>query len=225
MTYTAVVSDPNGGDTVTVSWSVLNEQGLEIATGVGAEFDFAAPGAGDYQVIATATDETDQSDSRTASLTAGMIGISGNDLYIAGTDQRDVIKVFKYGRDRVQVYRNGRFMGRFNNFAGEIHINAFGGNDYIFVSHRIKYTTWIDGGDGNDWIMGGYGVDHIFGGKGNDWISGRKGNDWLYGGAGHDVLFGGRGNDHLFGGAGNDWLFGGRGSDDLDGGSGNDSCY
>jgi Ca2+-binding RTX toxin-like protein len=227
LTYSAIVSDPDGLETVIISWLVFDHDGNEVAntSDSPAEFQFAAPAAGSYTVVVTATDATGQTDSRSVNLDATMIGLSGNDLYIAGTDQRDVISVLKYGRDRIRVFRNGSLLGRFDGFDGQIHVNAFGGNDYIFISHRIRSTTWIDGGDGNDVIIGGYGVDHIRGGNGNDWIYGRRGNDWLYGDDGNDFLFGGRGNDRLFGGAGNDWMFGGSGRDLLDGGPGNDRGF
>ncbi len=49
------------------------------------------------------------------------------------------------------------------------------------------YSSFIDGGAGNDSIDGRAGDDTLFGGTGDDWLSGGTGNDTLDGGGGRDT--------------------------------------
>lgn len=126
---------------------------------------------------------------------------------------------------------------------------AMGGNDTITAGY---YTSYIDGGDGNDTldarlsqyahtILGGNGDDlvqtsantntRILGGSGNDTIFANYGA--AYGGDGNDIitgsansalgLFGDAGDDQLFSGTSNSQqMFGGTGADLLVGNAGGD---
>ncbi|HND52847.1 MAG TPA: hypothetical protein PLV92_10640 [Pirellulaceae bacterium] len=85
------------------------------------------------------------------------------------------------------------------------------GDDWIFVSDKVRQPATLRGQAGNDGLTGG---------AGNDLLDGGDGNDGLVGGKGADVLLGGAGNDNLWGAQGDDFLIGGDGVDHLDGGRG-----
>jgi Ca2+-binding RTX toxin-like protein len=74
------------------------------------------------------------------------------------------------------------------------------GNDLIVVSDRLKQTSELYGGDGNDTLAGGGGENILVGGDGNDLLIGGRGRNLMIGGAGKDVLFGGGRGDILIGG-------------------------
>jgi Ca2+-binding RTX toxin-like protein len=86
----------------------------------------------------------------------------------------------------------------------------------------IRYTTTIDGGDGNDTIVGTGLSDKLSGGAGDDFISGQSGGDVISGGEGNDTIRGDLGNDRIDGGAGRDQIDGNEGNDTIDGGGAND---
>ncbi len=73
----------------------------------------------------------------------------------------------------------------------------------------------IDALAGDDTLKGLGGDDNLLGNDDNDKLIGNGGNDTLIGGAGNDHLLAGNGNDSLIGGAGNDKLLGGKGNDIL----------
>lgn len=73
----------------------------------------------------------------------------------------------------------------------------------------------IDALAGDDTLKGLGGNDNLLGNDDNDKLIGNGGNDTLTGGAGNDHLLAGSGNDSLIGGTGNDKLLGGNGDDIL----------
>jgi Ca2+-binding RTX toxin-like protein len=158
-------------------------------------------------------------------------------LIVTGTNLQDSLIIEPRPADltQVRVKTTGRLLGIFTSSSFQ-HIVAYGldGNDTIVIDPRIKQSSIIFGGNGNDYLYGGQGNDqidggagndHLFGGSGDDTLCGGDGNDYVYGQDGNDVVGGDAGNDHLYGGAGNDELLGGDGNDTLDGGVGNDRLY
>lgn len=73
------------------------------------------------------------------------------------------------------------------NNPGSATVNAYGGNDFLFVANTTATVT-ANMGNGNDVAIGGYGNDILNGDNGNDVLVGNKGNDTLSGGAGNDVF-------------------------------------
>lgn len=96
---------------------------------------------------------------------------------------------------------------------GGFEVNAGGGNDSVVVLGRVRVSTMLVGGPGNDDLAGGRNTDRLIGGYGNDKLAGRDGADYLFGGPQRDFLYGGRGLDVLIGGPGFDRLRGGPGRD------------
>ncbi|KJS41260.1 MAG: hypothetical protein VR71_06125 [Roseovarius sp. BRH_c41] len=105
---------------------------------------------------------------------------------------------------------------------GSAYDDTLIGSDASSTSGTDIYTTYIDGGAGNDFIdgrnggdslLGGTGSDTILGGGGNDLIDGGADGDWLDGGDGTDTIFGGAGDDTILVAGDNDSIFGGDGAD------------
>ncbi|WP_435011957.1 hypothetical protein P12x_006194 (plasmid) [Tundrisphaera lichenicola] len=147
-----------------------------------------------------------------ANLTASLN--PGGQLYVEGTDARDVIVIRQTGSAITVDGLSASF-----NLANvtSVAVNALGGDDFIELSMTPTQHVTVDatlmGGDGNDMIEGGDGNDLILGGAGNDGLWGDGGSDILWGGAGDDHLYGGVGDDRLYGEAGGDVLYGEGGRD------------
>lgn len=69
---------------------------------------------------------------------------------------------------------------------GDDTLNALGGS-VVLESQTYTFTSFLDGGDGNDTLNGGDGTDVLNGGNDNDTLNGGSGNDTLNGGAGVDL--------------------------------------
>ncbi|GLS87335.1 hypothetical protein GCM10010873_23090 [Cypionkella aquatica] len=137
-------------------------------------------------------------------------------------------------------------------------VSDFNLNDIVLVPDAAtdtqyvpgRYTSEVDGTDGDDsfaggsdptaWLLGagadhltgssgadyadlGAGDDHAVLGDGNDSVLGHAGDDSLDGGLGADTLRGGDGLDTMQGGAGADRMAGDGGNDLMAGGAGADS--
>ncbi len=96
--------------------------------------------------------------------------------------------------------------------AGDLEIDARGGNDTVTGSPQRDYVVL---GSGDDRLTAGEGNDAAFGGPGNDTLAGNGGNDNLIGDDGNDTIQGGSGNDTLTGGTGVDRLDGQGSSADV----------
>ena len=167
----------------------------------------------------------------TSSAIAQSATLSGNNLYVYGTNSSDRIYLGRSSSGNyVRVYIASRTTGAvlYDNWfyapaLGLASVYGYNGDDSI--SNDTPYTSWIRGGSGNDSIWGGDGSDTLWGDAGNDYLSGGQDIDDLRGGSGSDTLRGGSGNDFLSGSDGNDYLDGDSGNDTLSGGSGSDSMY
>jgi len=82
--------------------------------------------------------------------------------------------------------------------AGNFHVQALGGDDFIDAVNNQVTDDFIEAGDGND---------KVYAFTGNDRVQGGAGNDDLRGEAGDDVLEGGSGFDFAFGSSGRNWLY------------------
>ena len=144
-------------------------------------------------------------------------------LTITGTDNNDHIVVFHNNKTQIAVREDTlvpattpggkpthtHSVMKFNAAdVKSIEVNAGKGNDIVDTGgsahHRLKITSTINGGDGNDRLFGGDANDVINGNAGNDRMDGRGGADQLNGGDGNDRINGGRGADVINGDAGND---------------------
>lgn len=140
-------------------------------------------------------------------------GGSGNDTYYGGTglDVLDFSTSFAAVNVNLQTntLTGGDATGDVIGFGvdgiiGSAYNDTLTGADSENFSSPDIYTTYIDGGAGDDIIDGRGGSDTLIGGSGADTI---------YGGSGNDSITGGTGNDSIDGGAGNDTLLGGDGTD------------
>ena len=166
------------GETITVAYSSVNEEGFEVAGGGGKITSWsgltvngeAATGNIFIDVAAT-IDAGDGHDTvHGGDLGNNIFGGAGNDILRGG--KLDDWLLGGDGNDQL--------------YAGSVSnsINAGDGN-------------YLDGGDGTDWLYGGTGSDWLDGGDGD--------NDQIFGSGGDDILTGGAGaGDDLFGGAGDD---------------------
>ena len=114
--------------------------------------------------------------------------ISGDKLYIKGTDDPDHIVVSSGGSSQlVRVAWNGKQLGRFGPVK-KIELRGHGGDDVLIVKSSVTLPVLIDGGSGDDCIQGGSGADQLFG---------SFGDDVLIAGTGRPALDGGSGNDRI----------------------------
>jgi Ca2+-binding RTX toxin-like protein len=127
-------------------------------------------------------------------------------LVVGGSTGSDVIHVKPgpHGRG-VEVFIWEKSLHQFLDqvFSGPIdRVVVYGqaGNDIIAVSNRLKLTSELFGGSGNDVLVGGGGDNILVGGPGNDVLIGGCGCNLEIGG-GRDSLFGTGGQDILFGGS------------------------
>lgn len=142
-----------------------------------------------------------------------------DELVITGTEETDYIFVKLDPVRNMLIVNDTHSVSEYELATlSNVRIFTYGGDDHVYVDHRLTVSTIIDGGEGDDRLYGGGGKDLIFGGPGNDTIVGGDGNDALHGGDGDDAIYGNHGNDWLFGNAGSDRIFGGEGDDFLDGG-------
>jgi Ca2+-binding RTX toxin-like protein len=210
----------------TISWSVVDESGGIVAEGDGNQFEYRPVTTGEQIVRVTATNSgSSESSAESMVLTISAVGVVDGDLYVAGTEDSDLLQIRPGGGGAIDVYRGRQRVGSFDGVTGQIIINAFGGDDMIDIAKQITTDTRIFGGDGNDVILGGSGRDTINGGAGSDIIYGGNGADLLIGAEAADIIFGGNGADSIDGGDGDDWLFGQNGKDSLDGGLGDDKLF
>lgn len=125
-------------------------------------------------------------------------------LRISGTDQNDIISIYRPKEDR-----NNKLVVEVNNDAAttftlsavkQIIAYSFEGNDRIAISEKfgaVFATARLIGGDGRDTLIGGSGNDILYGEAGKDRLQGGEGRDRLYGGDDSDYLFG-QGNRDTF---------------------------
>lgn len=160
--------------------------------------------------------------SPTININVKSAALSGGTLYIAGTDNADMIEVLNDGKTVTVIVNNVTTTFATSLVTNGMIIRALGGNDTVKL-HGTDPRASVYGGDGNDTIYGTDRGDSIDGGAGNDYIVGGAGNDTLYGGNGADTVYGGNGNDSIDGGNGADMLYGQVGNDTIHGSNGNDS--
>lgn len=106
-------------------------------------------------------------------------------LTVVGTNGDDVI--------RVTTANNGtdiRVAGKSFRAANVDRIVVAGesGDDEITISSKIRTTTYLYGGDGDDTITGGSGKDFLYGGDGSDYLEPAAGHDVIWGGPGVDIF-------------------------------------
>jgi hypothetical protein len=114
------------------------------------------------------------------------IAISGETLYINGTDDPDYIRVSPGGAPQfVRVAWNGEDLGRFGPVKS-IKISGNGGDDVLIVDFDVKLPALIDGGADDDCLQGGSGGGAVLGGPGDDVLIAGTGRPWIAGGPGND---------------------------------------
>ena len=212
LTFAGTFVDPDLGDTHTEAWTIADDLGTVVASGVGSSLAYATSVLGTYTVSYTVTDAEGASDTVSTSLVVSQIAVifdphRGSDtLFVSGTEGNDRIRVRKSRNlaNGIEVLINRVSMGHFDRSGGLDHvvIYALGGHDRVRISGRLTgLTSEIYGGDGNDLLIGGSGDDAIFGGAGNDLMIGRSGRDFMVGGTGHDWVLGNNDDDILVGGS------------------------
>lgn len=135
-----------------------------------------------------------------ATLHDGVLTVLGG----RGNDAISMLSVL----NKIVVFGGSKKIGSFD--AGAVDtIEVFGGrgNDTVSIASRIKITTLIDAGMGND---------QLFAGGGPTVLVGSTGNDLLFAGSGRDVLIGGGGRDLVKSGGGGDIVIGGSTAHDSD---------
>jgi len=214
------------GDAITFSaiglpgWLKLADHGDGTASIGGQTPDVI----GDFSFTVLASDGQGGQASYSTTITLAPVpdGVSGDTLYVWGTNSNDQIALYPYDRGSgIRVSKNGVITNYRAAAVKKICVYAFDGNDSISITTGL-IPTYLLGGMGDDALSGGEGADIITGGGGRDLIFGNGGADRLNGSGGSDKIYGYAGSDRLFGGDGNDTLDGGYGIDWLRGEAGND---
>lgn len=201
--------NPNANVTYAIDWngdSTVDETIVGLQSGITVPHAFPTLGTHNVGVRVTSSNGIF---SATASKTVNAVNLLqfGNDLYIVGTPQADVIAVQPTNvPGQVLVSLNGVTSGPFTP-TGTIYVDLLDGND-LFQMQQVNIPGNINGRGGNDTLIGGGGSDIIRGGAGNDLIRDVNGNDILLGGAGDDRLVDTAGYNLLIGGEGMDLLQG-----------------
>lgn len=129
-------------------------------------------------------------DKLSASSLRKQVFISGDKLYIKGTDDPDHIVVSSGGSSRlVNIAWNGKRLGRFGPVK-KIELRGHAGDDVLIVRSGVSLPVLIDGGSDDDCLQGGSGADQLFAGSG-------LGNDVLIAGTGRPALIVSAGNDRV----------------------------
>jgi uncharacterized protein (TIGR03118 family) len=164
--------------------------------------------AGDANTLYFAAGPEDETHGLFGKITANAAGtnpvsavLKGSDLIVTGSPDSDHIDIdADHNGTHIIVSAGGQKIGTFDTASiSTIQVNGFAGNVVISVDPRIRLTTILDGGAGND---------HIFGGGGSNILLGGPDNDVLVGGSARDILIGGDGVDTLFARGGDDILVG-----------------
>lgn len=211
--------DQSGNFTYKIDW---NNDGTddETVTGTSSKtvtHTFSTVGTATFKVTVTDKDGG-VSQAVTKTIDIADVSLPAGDVEYEGTDGDDRIRLrFNRKTGMVRVFLNGVLDDEFD-VTGTIHLSGNDGNDHIRVGRWVKYSTIIDGGDGDDRIIGGMRQDIIMGGAGSDYIRGRGRADVLVGGDDDDILIGNHGRDVMIGGAGADELHGGLRGDLMIGG-------
>ncbi len=227
LTFTLSATDESPADaaapiTYAVDWY---GDGSEVETIVGpaagATVEHVFPATGVWPIEVTATDQDgDTGPAAERGVDVSTVAVIDGSLYVGGTTGADKIRVREHRPGKIRVSVNCRHF-RPGDLAPDGQVFVFGqaGRDRI-DAHRLRRSSVLYGGEGDDFLFGGRDDDVLHGDDGNDLLLGGRGDDMLFGGAGHDRLFGQLGDDQLDGGDGRDWLLGGPGSDVLDSGEG-----
>lgn len=211
----------------------------------GSAADYLNGGTGDDTLIGNAGNDTLDGLTGNDSLSGGdgndyLVGGDGNDTMAGGAGADTFVggsglDIIDYSTSTaaVSVDLNTGLLsggdatgdvvyGGVDGIIGSAFDDTLTGMDVESTDPLDTYSTYIDGGAGNDLIDGRGGSDTLIGGTGNDTISGGDGNDSILAGDGTDILYAGYGDDTLYGGAGNDTLQGQWGNDLQYGGTGSD---
>lgn len=195
------VSTP-GEYTYEIDWDGDGTVDESISGNESLSAEYVYESAGDYSVVVTVTNSVDVSTvSDPHDVSIDIVALRDGDLIVGGTTERDRIRFYRAGHNRVGVRLNHERFGPFE-LATDSRLIAYGqdGNDRIDVAGYLPYDVSFFGGAGRDVLIGG---------RGNDILIGGQGRDLLLGGRGQDLLIGGRGRDRLLGGFGEDLLIGG----------------
>lgn len=217
ITLSGSFSDPDLLDThtVTVDWGNGDVETLTAGQVDQNADTFSAnyvyDDGGIYTITVTVSDGVNQDIQSTTAVITGMRLMADGELQIIGTDNGDVIRVFKSGESIIVAARlvgsSTQYLSIREDEVSSLLIFACDGNDRVSISDLIDKPATIKAGAGQDFVIGGGGDDTLDGGLGNDVMLGGGGNDIILGGRGNDWIFGGLGRDILIGGAGNDWIF------------------
>ena len=209
VTVNADFSDAGAFDTHTASidWGDGTETiGMvdQVAGTVTGDHVYADGGI--YEITITLTDDDGgEAEAVTAAVVAG-VGESDGILQFVGTNDNDIVKVFRhcFNGDYYVLYRlgDGNFQWKSFDYSSVSEIEMLLGdrNDLAFVSKHVKIDAFMDGGDGDDLLAGGGGDDTLIAGAGFDALFGGKGRDLMIGGDGGDLIFGEGGQDILISG-------------------------
>jgi Ca2+-binding RTX toxin-like protein len=209
VTFSAVASDADPGETANLAWSI--DGGLPV---VGATITRAFSTAGTHTAKAIAVDPTGLTVTRSVTVHVAAPVVPGRQLR-PGT----CINLFT-GTPLANQLRGSGFGDAIIGGAGNDLIDGLAGDDCLLGDAG---DDRLSGGAGADDVRGMAGSDTVLGDGGDDAVTGGAGKDVLRGGVGADRLGGGPGADKLFGAAGRDALNGGKGADGFDAGDGNDT--
>ena len=209
-------------DTYTVTYKVTD---VSMVALVAVDVSDAKDAAGNLQQDYLPQNEFVIGHPNSATLVPDFGG-GGNVLLVIGTSRDDHLEFHSRRVGTVSFIRVQRGSSVLGDFpaadVGRLLAYGLGGNDVIYVDHRLNLPTELHGGAGNDVLLGGSGDDQLFGDDGNDKLGGNGGDDNLFGGNGMDTLNGSCGDDLLMGGADDDMLNDNAGHNMLIGGTGRD---
>lgn len=246
---TAVVSDPDVGDTHT--YTLTDPSGLfqinastgEVTVKAGAAFDFESFIS--YSVTITAVDSEGLAIQQGFNIPVQNVNEAPTDLTLNGslivseniaghvfgnvlvTD--DDSQSIPWGQHKYTISD-----ARFSIDGGQLKLKNGVALDYESGETSIPLTITVTDMNGDP---GGLSYQEVFtitvqdvvevinGTEGDDTLTGASGRDEIDGYTGDDVLYGLGGDDWLFGGYGADTLYGGDGNDELDGWADNDHLY
>ncbi|HUW25977.1 MAG TPA: calcium-binding protein [Gallionella sp.] len=232
-------------------WVLSGTDSDDLMIGGGISLYFMVGGAGNDRIYAGAevsietaiiNGNTQITDNQTSDdqihgdgsdVTAGIIGIGGNDILVGGAGTS--ILVGGGGQDLIIGGAGNDDISGDNEFS-PVGYWEEGSNDlYYDWSNRprrvpeyvnLPYPNArfpVPQNPGADVIYGGTGDDYVFGGGGDDVIFGEADNDRLAGEGGNDILLGGDGDDIIWGEGGFGYSVAAGDGNYLDGGNDNDT--
>jgi uncharacterized delta-60 repeat protein len=183
VTFTAGATDIDS--VIPLTFSLVNAPpGATIDPMTGAFAWAPAPGTapGQYVIQVGLTDGI-ATVSESVAVTVAQTAILDGDLVIAGTPEKDVVRVSGGKTGPLAVSVAGVEVGTFDRAAvtGKIVLRGFAGDDSMVLAADVPVAAELDGGLGNDTMTGGAGNDTAVAGPGADVLTAGTGLDTLIG--------------------------------------------